>query len=95
MTYKQAWEWYFKPTLDQQKEWRESRPESGAAFKRSSDGREVYAGHRGFDVTKATKQEMDDLLDKMCGDRVYEGVKFWIPEEAAKHGIKTYTGKDN
>lgn len=52
--------------------------------------------HRGsWDVARATKQEMNDLLDRMCGDRVYEGVKFWIPEEAAKFGIKTYNGRDD
>lgn len=85
MTYREAWERYFEPAIKQTKEYETAIP----------NGRpEPVHSRGGFDPTRATKQEMNDLLDKMCGDRVYEGVKFWIPEEAAKAGIKTYNGKD-
>jgi hypothetical protein len=36
--------------------------------------------------------EVNKLFDKMCGDRVYDGPRWWEDPEA--HGYKTYNGRD-
>jgi hypothetical protein len=36
--------------------------------------------------------EANKLFDKLCGDRVYDGPRWWEDPEA--HGYKTYTGRD-
>jgi hypothetical protein len=36
--------------------------------------------------------EVNKLFDKMCGDRVYDGPRWWEDPEA--HGYTVYNGRD-
>lgn len=88
MTYRQAWDRHIEPAIEKRKEFDRDTghvPASNESTHRS--GRSTGA----FDVTKATAEEANSMFDRLCGDKVYDGPKWWIPGEVP--GIKTYDGK--
>lgn len=92
LTYRQAWEWFIEPLRELHKKLeRETQGdiEASGPYQRKSRTR------GGFDPSRATKAEFDTFLDKFCGDRVWEGPKFWEPEVQKQLGIKVYNGRDD
>lgn len=80
------WEVYVEPNLKAQEELEKAA--GHAANRRAPEvGRETKRG--AFSPDRATTGEMNDFLDKFCGNRKYAGPRWWLGEG----GVKIHDGK--
>lgn len=79
LTYREAWELFAEPIVTQ-------RNDGGSTTSTSKPAGKAGA----FDPTRATAEEMDSFLNQICGNKKYEGPRWWENPEA--HGIKLYRG---
>lgn len=87
MTYREAWDRHVAPAIARNRQWDR---ETGHATAPASAESHTKSG--AFEAHRATEAEANTFFDQLCGGRIYEGPRWWIPGEVP--GITTYNGKD-